>query len=151
MSNFSIKSFLTRALSVSAGSFVVKNLDGDEKRFPSDSSPAAQAWKKSRSTKNPKYTTEWWENQPDVDVLPWSKIEYRRLDANDLKPVFKDAGFNTVDDFTAEGFSSMKDGSVTVATMELRVIEKGEQEGVWILVKRDFKDPNKLKFVKYLG
>lgn len=71
-----------KVLDLFEGAWVVKNLDGVEKRFKDDKSEAAKQWRMTRSKKKaaPKFTQTWWKQKEDRDyygdsLYPWTPID----------------------------------------------------------------------------
>ena len=143
------------------GMFVVKNLDGVEKRFKDDTSPEAKAWAKTKSEKTKssiKFSDAWWEEQ-DLDVTPKTQI----VDASDeIDSIVKDhfGGKHITTDWTLGSKGTIEVEGTTCATRVIRVMyehkpesDLGHDEPVSdsqnIVVRRDRKNPNKIVFVKY--
>lgn len=143
------------------GMWVIKSMDGVEKRFKDKNSPAAKEWERSikkKPAKAPKYSQEWWYSQ-DVDVYPWDKIN--AYDDNDEIQRIATAQFGkAMDDWSlGKAYYREVDG-VETAHAEVRVSytygpedDMGSEEQVSdserIKIRRDVKKPETLVFAGF--
>lgn len=154
------------------GSWVVKNKDGQEKRFKDVNSPEAKAWATSSSKKPEKlekFSDAWWDEQhfsgKHTGPLPDDKIVAgpEGIMSEDIEKMDA-AGIDKVEDFTISRRGTMMVGKTTCATADLRVLvsydakemgvehdQERIEDAVNIKVRRDEKDPKKFIFVSFIG
>jgi hypothetical protein len=144
-----------------AGKWVIKNLDGEEKRFDNSNSPAAQEWKNSRSSKKyleqkyPKFSTEWWMLQ--TGLMPWSSILQSEDSTifNGVKSFLK-GGAKITDHYYGRQRRVSIDG-VACTSIEVRCtlsyrkssdlgLDQDTEDGVTVFATRDPKNPKKFNF-----
>ena len=156
---------------IAEGTFVVKNLDGKEKRFKDENSNEAKEWAKSSSPKKAtkKYSQDWWSDKIDAAsanahmVTPWSGyMRFTDPEAIDkiVKAEFKSA---TNTDWTIAGNYNdggsarynKKIGDCPVTALKIRVSFTRNSEDNTVAdsqvigVYRDVKDPTKWIFDKF--
>lgn len=143
------------------GMWVVKSMDGIEKRFKDKNSPAAKEWERSikkKPAKAPKYSQEWWYTQ-DVDVYPWDKID-AYTDNDEIRHIAAAQFGKAVDDWSVEKKFNKEVNGVECAHATIRVTytygpedDMGHDEEVSdaerIVVRRDVKKPEKLVFAGF--
>jgi len=156
---------------INEGTWVVKNLDGQAKRFRDMNSAEAKAWAASSSKKPEKleqYSDAWWHEQyssgkhdgplPDDKIVPGPG----GISSEDIESM-PQAGIDSVEDFIITRNGRMPVGKTTCATADIRVLisydakemgvdhdEERIEDSVYIRVRRDAKDPKKFMFVSFV-
>jgi hypothetical protein len=157
---------LQELLQFNEGNWVIKSIDGIEKRFKDRDSVEAKAWSstvaKKRSAKKVKYSLEWWEEQ---ELTPWSKIslgtDKGQLSVEILENLSAHSFNNIVDlHLIGKTFEQLID-NIPCAHTKLTIMvaySKDDDLGLaddtmdsyTIIVRRDMKDPTKFVFVKFM-
>lgn len=154
---------LAELLNLNEGMWVVKSMDGVEKRFKDRDSAEAKEWassikKKPTKVKAPKFSQEWWEAQ-DPEVSPWEKIdEYR--DSDEIQRIAAEQFGKAMDDWSVEKKFNKVVNGVDCAHATIRVTytygpedDMGHDEEVSdaerIVVRRDVKKPETLVFAGF--
>lgn len=149
-----------KTLGLNEGMFVVKNLDGKEKRFKDTKSAEAKAWAKTSSAKKPvskKYSYEWWD-ESDAETLPWSPFRQDK-DAGSVADIVAKQ-FNSRADWTLGSVYAKQIDDVLVTAMKIRVsyeyspeddmgLDADTGDSQVIGVRRDEKNPEKWHFDKF--
>lgn len=144
------------------GMWIIKNLNGVEKRFKDDESPEAIAWKnsfKQPTIKHEKYSYGWWINVSQAETKPWDRID--TYDSGDQieKLVREHIDFERMEWSANHHSFTLVDG-VKVARVNLRVmfeagpeddlgLEETVQDSQNIILERDARNPKKLVFAGY--
>jgi hypothetical protein len=156
------------------GMWVVKNKDGQEKRFKDSNSPDARAWvassskKPEKMEKMEKYSDAWWDDLhwtgKHEGPMPDSKIVAgpAGIMSEDIEKM-DEAGIDAVEDFTITRNGRMMFGKTTCATADIRVLvsydakemgvehdQERIEESVYIRVRRNEEDPRKFVFVSFV-
>jgi hypothetical protein len=146
--------------------WVIKNKDGQEKRFKDDESPEAVAWKNSSSPKKaPKvalYSKEYWEKKEDdgAEILPWTRIKGDEAAVDKIENIVKDQFGNITYDWTLQGYGERDRDGVPCAITKVRVsyeikpeddlgVDKPTSDAQAIYVGRNPKNPKKLDFLGF--
>jgi hypothetical protein len=146
---------------VLSGKWVVKNLDGDEKRFDRTDSPDAVEWKNSRSSKKklmekaPKFSQEWWSLQSGLTPMSRLMSYDETAIGTGLKAFLRGSAKLSDHTFMRQGHKIV-DG-VTCAYVQIRCIlsygksddlgtDADTTDGLWVIAVRDSKNPRKFNF-----